>query len=226
MVRIDVDNTVFLQQKKVLESALSSNPKTQKVLQKLIRKSLMDIRPSLVAAARSSMMSDPRGAAQGIRSAVYKNILESELKAAEAKLKEARNSFINVVPRHTLNEKEAKIWKLKPTGKASSGNLDDWYLAIKAEDFGTKKVKKPRAVERAEFELSKAVSTFSSKLSKILDEEEMQKLKDLRLIDDLITVKIQKEDNNDFEKDVVSRNKEKGEDQQEKKDDTKRNTDE
>ena len=54
----------------------------------------------------------------------------------------------------------------------------------------------------------------------------MQKLKDLRLIDNLITVKIQKEDNNDFEKDVVSRNKEKGEDQQEKKDDIKRNTDE
>ena len=133
---------------------------------------------------------------------------------------------INVVPRHTLNEKEAKIWKLKPTGKASSGNLDDWYLAIKAEDFGTKKVKKPRAIERAEFELSKKVSAFNSKLSKILDEEEMQKLKDLRLIDNLITVKIQKEDNNDFEKDVVSRNKEKGEDQQEKKDDTKRNTDE
>ena len=157
---------------------------------------------------------------------VYKNVLESEMKAAEAKLKEARNSFINVVPRHTLSEKEAKIWKLKPTGKASSGNLDDWYLAIKAEDFGTKKVKKPRAIERAEFELSKKVSTFNSKLSKILDEEEMQKLKDLRLIDNLITVKIQKEDNNDFEKDVVSRDKEKGEDQQEKKDDTKRNTDE
>ena len=101
---------------------------------------------------------------------------------------------------------------------ASSGNLDDWYLAIKAEDFGTKKVKKPRAVERAEFELSKKVSIFNSKLSKILDEEEMQKLKDLRLIDNLITVKIQKDDNNDFEKDIVSRDKEKGEDQQEKKD--------
>ena len=79
MVRIDVDNTVFLQQKKILESALSSNPKTQKVLQKLIRKALMDIRPSLVAAARSSMMSDPRGAAQGIRSAVYKKILGGQV---------------------------------------------------------------------------------------------------------------------------------------------------
>lgn len=79
MVRIDVDNTVFLQQKKILESALSSNPKTQKVLQKLIRKALMDIRPSLVAAARSSMRSDPRGAAQGIRSAVYKKILGGQV---------------------------------------------------------------------------------------------------------------------------------------------------
>ena len=66
------------------------------------------------------------------------------MKTAEAKLKEARDSVINGVPRHTLSKKEAKMWKLKPTGKASSGKLEDRYLAIKAEDFGTKKVKKTK----------------------------------------------------------------------------------
>lgn len=75
MVSIDVDNTVILQQKQILENALSSNPKTQKVLQKLIRKALMDVRPELVSAARGAMSSDPRGAANGIRLSVYKKIL-------------------------------------------------------------------------------------------------------------------------------------------------------
>ena len=64
-----------MEQQKVLEAALSTNPKTQKVLQKLIRKALMDVRPQLVSAARGAMGSDPRGAAQGIRTSVYKKIL-------------------------------------------------------------------------------------------------------------------------------------------------------
>lgn len=59
----------------MLEAALSTNPKTQKALQKLIRRVLKDIRPEMVAAARNAMTSDPRGAANGIRLAVYKKIL-------------------------------------------------------------------------------------------------------------------------------------------------------
>ena len=75
MIGIEINDAVILEQQKVLEAALSTNPKTQKVLQKLIRKALMDVRPHLVAAARGAMGSDPRGAAQGIRTSVYKKIL-------------------------------------------------------------------------------------------------------------------------------------------------------
>ena len=75
MIGIEINDAVILEQQKVLEAALSTNPKTQKVLQKLIRKALMDVRPQLVAAARGAMGSDPRGAAQGIRTSVYKKIL-------------------------------------------------------------------------------------------------------------------------------------------------------
>lgn len=75
MIGIEVNDAIILEQQKVLEAALSTNPKTQKVLQKLIRKALMDVRPQLVAAARGAMGSDPRGAAQGIRTSVYKKIL-------------------------------------------------------------------------------------------------------------------------------------------------------
>ena len=75
MIGLEFDDTIILEQQKVLEAALSTNPKTQKVLQKLIRKALMDVRPQLVSAARGAMGSDPRGAAQGIRTSVYKKIL-------------------------------------------------------------------------------------------------------------------------------------------------------
>ena len=75
MFGIDINDSVVMQQSRVLEQALSTNPKTQKALQKLIRKALMEVRPELVSAARSAMDSDPRGAAHGIRLSVYKKIL-------------------------------------------------------------------------------------------------------------------------------------------------------
>ena len=75
MIGLEFNDTVILEQQKVLEAALSTNTKTQKVLQKLIRKALMDVRPELVSAARGAMSSDPRGAAHGIRISVYKKIL-------------------------------------------------------------------------------------------------------------------------------------------------------
>ena len=75
MIELEVNDAIILEQQKVLEAALSTNPKTQKVLQKLIRKALMEVRPELVSAARGAMASDPRGAAHGIRTAVYKKIL-------------------------------------------------------------------------------------------------------------------------------------------------------
>lgn len=75
MIGLEVNEAVIVEQQRVLEAALSTNPKTQKALQKLIRKALMDVRPQLVAAARGAMGSDPRGSAQGIRLSVYKKIL-------------------------------------------------------------------------------------------------------------------------------------------------------
>lgn len=75
MIGFEFNDTIILEQQRVLEAALSTNPKTQKALQKLIRKALMEVRPELVSAARGAMGSDPRGAAQGIRTSVYKKIL-------------------------------------------------------------------------------------------------------------------------------------------------------
>lgn len=79
MVSLEVNDAVILEQQKVLEAALSSNPKTQKALQKLIRKAIMEARAKVVAAAKDSMNSDPRGSASAVRTSVYKKILGANI---------------------------------------------------------------------------------------------------------------------------------------------------
>ena len=71
MIGLEVNDTVILEQQKVLEAALSTNPKTQKALQKLIRKVIMEARANVVSAASAKIKNDPRGAAQAVRTSVY-----------------------------------------------------------------------------------------------------------------------------------------------------------
>ena len=67
MIGLDIDNSVIVEQKRILEQALSTNPKTQKALQKLIDEALKEIKPEVISSVRASLGSDPRGAANGIR---------------------------------------------------------------------------------------------------------------------------------------------------------------
>ena len=79
MVSLEVNDAVVLEQKQILEQALSTNPKTQKALQKLIQQVIKEAREQMIPAAQSAMHSDPRGAAYGIRRAVYKKILGAQI---------------------------------------------------------------------------------------------------------------------------------------------------
>ena len=79
MIELEVNDSVILEQQKVLEAALSTNPKTQKALQKLIRKVILEARKSVSDAAENKMKNDPRGASQAVRTSVYKKILGANL---------------------------------------------------------------------------------------------------------------------------------------------------
>jgi hypothetical protein len=79
MFGLEVNDAIVVEQRKVLEQALSTNPKTQKALQKLIRKVLAEAREQVVRASRGALKNDPRGAAHGIRRVVYKKILGANL---------------------------------------------------------------------------------------------------------------------------------------------------
>ena len=102
MFGIDINNTIVVQQKQVLEAALSTNPKTKKALQKLINKVLWDARQQTVSNVKHALGSDPRGAVHSIRRIVYKQLLGAELNIRNMK-REARGP-ISYEPTRKLDQ--------------------------------------------------------------------------------------------------------------------------
>ena len=78
MIALDINNTVIVEQQRALEAALSTNPKTQKALQRLIRSVIKEARAQVVSSIKFKG-GDPRGAAQSVRTAVYKKILGANI---------------------------------------------------------------------------------------------------------------------------------------------------
>lgn len=79
MFGLEVDDSVVMQQSQVLEQALSTNPKTQKALQELIRRVILQVRADMMKDAAQAMHSDPRGSRHSIRTTVYKKILGANI---------------------------------------------------------------------------------------------------------------------------------------------------
>ena len=93
MVSLEVNDAVVLEQKQVLEQALSTNPKTQKALQKLIRKVILEARKSVSDAAENKMKNDPRVAAQAVRTSVYKKILGANINIFSSRKAHGQNNY-------------------------------------------------------------------------------------------------------------------------------------
>ena len=94
MFEFEFNDSVVLRQQEVLEAALSTNPKTQKALQKLINKALSEVRPEVVARIRNSLNTDPREAARSVRRITYRKILGGDLNIRNKKKKAGQpNSY-------------------------------------------------------------------------------------------------------------------------------------
>ena len=78
MVSLEVNDAVILEQQQILEKALSTNPKTQKALQKLIRKAMKEAYWKVVRSEKFKN-GDPRGARFAVRTAVYKKVLGANI---------------------------------------------------------------------------------------------------------------------------------------------------
>ena len=92
MVSLEVNDAVILEQKQILEKALSTNPKTQAALRKLIRKVIAEARKETIANIHFDN-GDPRHAAQSVRTAVYKKILGANINIYNSRKKHAPTTY-------------------------------------------------------------------------------------------------------------------------------------
>ena len=78
MITLEVNDAAVVQQKALIEQLLTTNPNTEKALQKLIRKAIKEARAETASKIKFKN-GDPHHAAQSIRTTVYKKILGANI---------------------------------------------------------------------------------------------------------------------------------------------------
>ena len=145
MIGLEVNDAVIVEQRKVLEQALSTNPKTQKALQKLIRKALMQARSELSDYIKTKLANDdPRGAARAVRTSVYKKILGGNINILNSRKAHGTNSY---EPPRTLRPGQRggnRRPRSARTNKVMHYAGEDRQFILRFVDSGTKQ----RAIER------------------------------------------------------------------------------
>lgn len=84
MFGFEYDGAIIMERSDVLEAALSTNPKTQKALQKLVRQVLRDARRQIVNSIKFDN-GDPRQTRWSVRTAVYRKILGGNVNILDPK---------------------------------------------------------------------------------------------------------------------------------------------
>lgn len=90
----------------------------------------------------------------------------------------------------TLNDKEKKIYELKPGMKSDSDRLSDYTLKIKEDDFFEPKFyNKSEEFKDAERKIDAEIKRFERSLESKMEEKDFQLLKKYRLISNLVMIK-------------------------------------
>ena len=92
MFEFEANEAVIMESKKVLETALSTNPKTQVVLRKLIRQYVLQAREQVVNNIKFKD-GDPRGARQAVRTTVYKRVLGANINIFNSRKAHGSNNY-------------------------------------------------------------------------------------------------------------------------------------
>lgn len=98
MLGLEVNDAVVIEQRKFLEQALSTDPKTVKVLQGLIREVILQARARVISEL-DFKNGDPRRSRRAVRTAVYKQILGANINIYNSK---RRHGTQNYTPPRTL----------------------------------------------------------------------------------------------------------------------------
>ena len=92
MFKFEVNDAGILESQKALEAALSTSPKAQTVLRKIIRKYVMEARAKVVSGINFKN-GDPRGAARAVRTAVYKKVLGANINIFNSRKAHGSNNY-------------------------------------------------------------------------------------------------------------------------------------
>ena len=92
MFQFEVNDAVIVEQQKALEAALSTNPKAEQALRKIIRKYVLQARAQVVQSIRFKN-GDPRDAARAVRTAVYKKVLGANINIFNSLKAHGQNSY-------------------------------------------------------------------------------------------------------------------------------------
>lgn len=117
-------------------------------------------------------------------------VLKDSIEAAKKVYNEKFDNYVSLKGSIELNRYEKKIWGLKLTGVKFSGNINDWYLKIKPEDFiDTKYYKKSDNVIKAEKEMDRKLKALERKLRSVMSEEDVALCRRYRLFNNFLTIK-------------------------------------
>lgn len=129
----------------------------------------------------------------------YEKVLKDAIDTAKKISDEKFEDYMSLKGSIDLNQFEKKIWALKPTGIAYSGNIDDWYLKIKPEDFKEiKYYKKSDKIIAAEKDMDKSLKQLERNLKKIMSDEDLAYCRKYRLFNNFLTVKELRDSKNMF----------------------------
>lgn len=120
----------------------------------------------------------------------YEKVLKDAINAAQNIYDEKFNNYMSLKGTVELNKYEKKIWGLKPTGVEHSGDINDWYLKIKPEQFfETEYNKKSEEIIKAEKDMDKELKKLERKLKKAMSDEDIALCRKYRLFNNFLTVK-------------------------------------
>lgn len=112
-----------------------------------------------------------------------KDSLEDKKSYTAGKLAKERES-------KTLNDKEKKIYELKPGMRPDSDRLSDYTLKIKEDDFFEPRFyNKSEEFKDAERKIDAEIKRFERAMESKMEEKDYQLLKKYRLISNLVTIK-------------------------------------
>lgn len=137
MFSFEADNVVILQQQKVLEAALSTNPNTKKALQKLVREVVLEARRNVVNSIKFEN-GDPRNTRQSVRTTVYRKILGGNINILNSKKTHGKNSYLT--PKTSRGKKRGgnRMARSKRTQKILDYSPFDREFIMRFVDSGTK----------------------------------------------------------------------------------------